>query len=365
MPDGVLLIPGFFGFGTFGAHRPTPIRYFDHVTAALEAERPDLRGYIHPTEPAPTGSLAARVEHLSDAVAGIFAHGIGPEHRPIARLHMIGHSAGGVCARLLTNRHHWTGNLHSDIGSVVTVAAPLHGTPLAAQLAGEFALSLPGLSLLSIVAKAREIMPLPRARARDLLVAEIVRRRTVPNDARLALLFDLDPVTAGEIARFLDHVVHDHALLHDLEPAPMRELNTRIAGGDHPGLRHVVTVAPPPPLLNTSGGIVGEVFRLIYAILYEATADRTFAPARFPTGPWLDGSSPALAATPAANDGVVPSSSQALTATAHAIVEADHLDVVGHFRSRRFRSTTVLRSGAEFDDVDFQQLWSTVGGMLR
>jgi pimeloyl-ACP methyl ester carboxylesterase len=374
MGDGVLLIPGFFGFGTFGAGGPAPIRYFDHVIAALEAERPDLRGRIHATEPPPTGSRVTRVEQLYRTVAAVFAHGIGPQHLPIERLHLIGHSTGGLCARLLTNRHRWTGDLRSGsysdlmqyVGTVVTVAAPLHGTPLATRFAGEFELSLPGLSLLSIFAKAQESAPVPPRIVRNLLLAEVVRHRPTPTPTILELLLDFDPTTAGEIARFLDQIVQDHALINDLQPESMRALNTRIEGGDYAGLRHVVTVAPPPSPATIAGGIVGDIFRAIYATLYEATADPAFTPAAFPNGPWLHGSEAAPAGSESgANDGVVPSGSQTLAGTAHLIVEADHLDVIGHFQSRRFRGTTVFRSGAEFDDEDFQQLWSTIGGMLR
>lgn len=373
MADGVLLVPGFFGFDTFGAHRQVPIRYFGRVVAALENERPDLQGRIHGADPPPMGPLAARVDALYATLMDALAQGIGPKRLPVDRLHLIGHSIGGVCARLLTNRHHWMGDVRSGsyrdlmryIGTVVTVAAPLHGTPLATRLTSDFPLSIPGLSLLSIVAKASETMP-PRPITGDLLLAEMLRRPDAPGQATLDLLLGLDPETAGEIARFLDRTVADHAVLRDLAPETMRRVNARLANGDHPDLRHVVTVAPPPPDLHATAGITDELFRLLYATLYQATADPAFEPAAFPLGAWMDGSDRTLAAAgPVVNDGVVPSCSQTLTGTAGAIVEADHLDVVGHYRSRRFRGTTVLRSGAAFDDVDFQQLWSTIGGMLR
>lgn len=355
--DGVPLIPGFFGFGTFGAA--------DHVIDGLLAERPDLGGRIVATEPPPTGALATRVHHLEAAVRAALTHGIGAAHAPIDRLHLVGHSTGGVDARLLTNRRHGLDpSLLERIGAVVTVAAPLHGTPIATRLAGAFTLTLAGVSLLEIVAEANALVPPVDLAARSLLVGLVDDRFL--NAALTRLLLELDPATAAEVARFLGAILRDHDLLHDLAPTTMRRRNADLAGGDHGGLRHVVTVAPPPPLVALEAHAADAAFRALYAIVYTATADATFTPPAFPRGPWLHGSDPTLSAgAPAANDGIVPATSQTVGGTAHAVVEADHLDVIGHFASRRFPGTTVLKSGAAFDDVDFQELWWTVGGMLR
>ncbi len=66
--DQVLLVPGFFGFGSFGREGRPHIVYFDHVIKAMVAARPELNGRIHVHEPPPMGSLQARVRTLQDAV---------------------------------------------------------------------------------------------------------------------------------------------------------------------------------------------------------------------------------------------------------------------------------------------------------
>ena len=62
--DQVLLVPGFFGFGSFGRPGRPHIVYFDHVIKAMVAARPELSGRIHVHEPPPMGSLESRVRTL-------------------------------------------------------------------------------------------------------------------------------------------------------------------------------------------------------------------------------------------------------------------------------------------------------------
>ncbi len=118
--DQVLLVPGFFGFGSFGREGRPHIIYFDHVIKAMVAARPELSGRIHVHEPPPMGSLAARVRTLQDAVlqrlGGALLRGETRGRGP--RIHIIGHSTGGLDARLLANpryRFHRDGHVrHPD-----------------------------------------------------------------------------------------------------------------------------------------------------------------------------------------------------------------------------------------------------------
>src|SRR5512133_265134 len=141
LADQVLLVPGFFGFGSFGREGKPHITYFDNVIRAMVAARPELSGRIHVHEPPPMGSLEARVQSLQDAVlqrlGGALLSGEARGRGP--RIHLVGHSTGGVDARLLANpRYRFRGEdralrtrLLRHLGTVVTLSAPQHGTPIA------------------------------------------------------------------------------------------------------------------------------------------------------------------------------------------------------------------------------------------
>jgi hypothetical protein len=256
------------------------------------------------------------------------------------------------------------------LGAVVTLSAPLHGSPIAKRLEGPFRLSIPTLYLLSIAAKAREVAdragwPKPSlASILDLLT----KGNDIPDANAIRLLLNLDATTAGDITRFLTRIVEDGHLIEDLQPDNMRALNSTIQNGDTRPLQHFVTISPAPSLRigDLMHPITSVAFHEVYALLYEATADAGFLPATFPEGPWIRPSDESLAAaTPKANDGIVPSTSQTLTGRANAIVEGDHLDVVGHFDSERFAGTTVFESDAGFDDDRFGRLWRAIAQVLQ
>jgi hypothetical protein len=69
--------------------------------------------------------------------------------------------------------------------------------------------------------------------------------------------------------------------------------------------------------------------------------------------------------SPAANDGIVPTLSQAWGQVIHASV-ADHLDVLGHFRDAEHDPPHVdwLVSGSDFDRRRFEALWADVARFL-
>jgi triacylglycerol lipase len=377
MSDAVLLIPGFFGFASFG-RGDSRVSYFDHVAHALQAARPDLKGWIDVSEPPPTGSLSSRVQNLHDKILDVFVNGVGgdPKRKPDS-LHLVGHSTGGLDARLLvSSRYALSTDRRSTfldrLGAVVTVSAPLWGSPIGDRLGPTFRLSLPVLYLLSIAAKVREVAvragwtapPLPP-------VLALVTAANVPDAEAIRLLLDLDATTAGDIARFLQNIVDDGTLIDDLKPENMNALNARIAGDAGRGrkIHQIVSVSPPPSfsLPDLLHPLASIAFHEIYSLMYDATSSPHFSPVEFPQGPWIPHTDRTLADdAPRANDGVVPSSSQTLDGQATAIVTADHLDVVGHFDSLRFRgATTIFRSDAGFDDTRFARLWGIVAQTFR
>ncbi len=379
MADSVVLVPGFFGFGAFGKDTPHPVSYFDHVVDAIVGARPVLREWIVVAEPPPTGSLSGRARSLHDTNATLLADGVGGDRtRRPARVHLIGHSTGGLDARLLMNDRFALdpppdpaarATVRAAIGTVVTLSAPLHGSPIAVRLGGVFRLALPGLFFLSILAKVREQLHFPWDSTMMEGLLEMFHERRIPNASALLLLAGMSPATASEIERFLGRIVDDPALIDDLRPDRMQALNARVAPGDVRALASWVTVAPAPhvvpSLADVAAGPLALVFRQLYATTWTATASTTFRPADVADGPWLAGADRGLPGdAPRANDGVVPSSSQVLGGRAQGIVEGDHLDVIGHYASASFDGTTVFRSGAAFDDARFRMLWQAIAREL-
>jgi hypothetical protein len=375
--DQVLLVPGFFGFGTFGREGRPHIIYFDHVIKAMVAARPELSGRIHVHEPPPMGSLQSRVRSLQDAVllrlGGALVRGQTRGRGP--RIHLVGHSIGGLDARLLANpRYRFNGEdrtlrrqLLRHLGTVVTLSAPHHGTPIAKSFMGGLPrLVLEGMSVATIMANAGRVtqrLGLPGLGLAYTLF-QAVRPRPDVNGPVIDLLTGMDEETARQIERFRGMVMSDSRILRDLAPDRMATLNERL--GDHGArLVEIVTVAPRPSF--TEGGLHALDRRAVYALCYGSAARSDFRPRTFPSGPWISAGAPGTERTavedaPRANDGIVPASSQTLAGHAARIVLGDHLDVVGHFEWRG--NTTLFKSGAGFGRRQFEALWRFVAEAL-
>jgi len=373
--DQVLLVPGFFGFGTFGREGRPHIVYFDHVIRAMEAARPELRGRILVHEPPPMGSLEARVRSLQDAVlqrlGGALVGGVTAARSP--RIHLIGHSTGGVDVRLLANsRFRFHGEdrrlrkrLPDHLGTLVALSAPQHGTPIARSfMRGLPRLVLEGMAVATIMARAGRVtqrLGWPGVGLAYTLF-EAVRPRRGPF---IDLLTGMDEETARQVERFRRMVLSDTRILRDLDPERMAALNERL--GDHGArLVEIVTVGPRPSLLD--GGLRHLDRRAVYALCYASAARDDFRPqVGFPKGTWISARAPgterqSVDDAPRANDGIVPASSQTVSGHAARIVLADHLDVVGHFEGRG--NTTLFKSGAAFGRREFDALWRFVAEAL-
>src|SRR5437016_3171516 len=132
------------GFGSFGSKDQPRISYFDNVIHAIEAALgTSLEGRCAVHEPPPTGPLERRVDSLYQQVDEVLTHGFRGGKDAIRRVHIVGHSTGGLDARLLLNRfYRWYAGpsaaerekLTSRVATVVTVSAPMHGTPLARRI---------------------------------------------------------------------------------------------------------------------------------------------------------------------------------------------------------------------------------------
>src|SRR5262245_46360168 len=116
-----------FGFGTLAGYG-----YFEHVERALvrrfEGAGVPLQIAVVPTPP--TASIRRRARVVTATIADSAGDGDGP-------VHVVGHSTGGLDARLLaspTCHLHLAPELEAwkpRLRSVTTINTPHHGTPLA------------------------------------------------------------------------------------------------------------------------------------------------------------------------------------------------------------------------------------------
>jgi triacylglycerol lipase len=346
--EAVVFVPGFFGFGAFGHPDRPLVEYFARVEdALLRAHVRQLRFVVH--QPPPAGSLAERVQSLREKVADVIANGA-------TRLHLVGHSSGGLDARLLANSRY--GPVPSEIATVTTISAPFKGTPLARRVGRSAWLAVPALWFASILASRGRLRIAGQAATLFNLLKKATLQQPTPTDEVIAELADVDEETAHQISRFLRDVARDHRLADDLTPEAMSELNSRLSGGDHLALSSFVSVAPRAGL-SPWKFLTAPLQRTFYDVTYTLTASPPRDGSLVPRGPWIGARRIAL--TDTSNDGIVPAWSQTLDGEARGIVLGDHLDVIGHYESQ---DATFLRSGSDFDDARFRALWSEVARCL-
>jgi hypothetical protein len=380
----VLLIPGFFGYGAFGPADKPFLEYFAGVKEALQRKLPaDYAILVH--EPPPTGSLDERVASLHEALRKL-RHGERLPHSDAgvtaASVHLVGHSTGGLDARLLANpKFHWVGGPRGSersevirsIGKIVTISAPLKGTPLVRHVRPLRDAVLDGVQILTLLGIFRnsEIDSLVlqwltagtgslwRSPVFGALPFEIVSqaaRRAVPSDVPNR---NGDEV-AAQVKRFLEKIQEDRQLFEDLSVDNMARLNAEIAGGDSTSIISYVTVSPKPSLIDIGLDPLG---RAVYQILYLATA-RDPLPGPPPAGRPLGAAKDVigLVSEEVSCDGVVPARSQTLDGSPARIVLADHLDVVGSFQGGT--GADVMRSHADFNKTSFAELWWDVADRI-
>jgi triacylglycerol lipase len=366
----VYLVPGFLGFAHLGR-----LTYFGHVrrllTECLTAL--GLEPHIHIVRTSPTASLPDRAARVAEEIDATAPRGGAP-------LHLIGHSSGGLDVRLLTAPGVGlptaldVERLAARVRTVVTVSTPHQGTPIASfftTLQGQKLMQLLSLSTIYVL----NFGHLPLA-ALLWMGSFFVRFGGLVAGSELLdelfgkLLEDFTPARRRAVRTLLRDVVRDQALMLQLTPEAMEVFNASVL--QRPGIRYgaVVGQAAPPSLRATlHAGIdpAAQVTHALYSGLYrliEAAPVRVspqLAPAQARVLRRAYGAMP----SPAANDGIVPTLSQAWGQVIHASV-ADHLDVLGHFRDAEHDPPHVdwLVSGSDFDRRRFEALWADVARFL-
>jgi hypothetical protein len=370
-PHHVYLVPGFFGFANLGE-----LRYFTHIREFLAGSCHPLGigARIHLVKTFPTSSLPRRAAHLAEAIVRTWAPGEGP-------IHLIGHSSGGLDVRLLTTpgaalpTRVDVERIARGVRSVVTVAAPHHGTPVAsffASLLGQQLLRV--LSLATIYVLRFGHMPVSVFLQLGAVLARVDRHVGV-NSALLDQLFgqlleNFSPERRRAVQTFFSHVGRDQALIPQLTPEGMDVFNA--ATRDRPGVRYgaVITRGHPPGVLSTlSAGLdpSAQASHAVYHALYRLAARMPKRPALIPTPAQARALRAVFGVLPpaSANDGVVPTLSQVWGEVVHA-VEADHLDVIGHFGDPLHVPPHYdwLATGSGFTRQRFEALWTDVLGWL-
>jgi hypothetical protein len=374
-PSQVFLSPGFFGFKTLGS-----FDYFCHIDAGLRRRFRDAGRAVevHVVDVHPTASIRRRASTLIHDIAQLSGTA-GP-------IHLIGHSTGGLDARLVasptinidgtTGQPVWAGRLRS----VTTMNTPHLGTPLAsffATVSGQRLLA--ALSALTVVALKLGGPPLALTSS---LVAAFGRV-----DSILGVELDLvdritdrivtvlDDASNAELRRFMRHLRDDQGAIIQLSPEAMDLFQAGIE--DNPTVRYQCTVSYAPgrkardwgrallsPWANLSAPIFATLHRLtslenaVYpCLLHGAEGERMEKALTTALG---------HAPPPNACDGVVPLRSQVWGPIVWA-GQGDHLDVMGHFdgRASRIPHTDWMCSGAGYDLPRFEAMLDAIAhGMI-
>jgi triacylglycerol lipase len=366
----VILIPGFFAFTGLG-----DLQYFDGVEPVLSraCQTRGLDVDITEIRTLPTASIRFRAARVLEAIADVAKRDSGP-------IHLIGHSTGGLDARVAVTPHAALATpVEFDdwdrVASLVTVSTPHHGTPLASLFGS--AMGQPLLQLLAssaIVGLERGKLPL---NSLIKLGSWMIRLdNLIGLDATLVdqlyeqLLSDFTEVRRADIIRFLEGVAEDRSLVIQLTPDSLDLFNATTADPDGIAYGSVLSRARRPHLKNAFAHYRDPYAQALYLAfsaswLLSSRADRRYVPTLNAQQEEMlkqkFGQLPDLRD----NDGMVPTLSQVWGEVIH-VAEADHLDVVGLYGDRLRTGTHAdwLPSGSGFDGNSFVSLWEAVADFV-
>lgn len=382
----VALLPGFLGFERIGQFYYFADRVEAALRSALLALAPNRSMPVIPVPTLPTAHLHERQSSLLTTL-GRIDEALGG----VERLHLVGHSTGGVDAYLLTGARpldrsrKWqdldpTG-LRQKIHTVVSIASPHHGTGLAlSPLARFFRQPIEHLGDATTFAEA------------VLLLASSTKLDSMAWDAVIAAVAD-----SGAAGKYVFDVLRARKLTEDLRPGNLAEVHRRFRRGlPQARIRSIVTMAAEATnyYVNASGVKGLRKPDRFFRFLYEQTAlgdasddarrkrklQRTLGRLRNAvansTHVIHNPNAELQTIDRALNDGFVNSARQLARPNDDdelwAVVVADHLDVIGHYprwltpegksplQRRVSLHTGVLHSGSGFGDEEFFRLYLRV-----
>ncbi len=349
----VFLVPGFFGFVNLGE-----LTYFGHVKRSLdawaEAEGASLE--VHRVRTPPTASLARRAAVLFAAIDAL------PEDE--GDVHIVGHSAGGLDARLLLTPGATLPGIADPervaarVRSLVCLTTPHRGTPLADVFTSAFGQQLlEVLSLATIVVLRRGT--LPARMIRDLAGLVVARGRSGLAQIQRELLTDVEPPLREAVQAFASLVRDDRALLPQLSPQAAEVFEA--AAPDRAGVRYasVVARARRPDWTGTLAQgwkPVHQASHVLYSGMWKLAGSDVDG-----RDDWGGSEQGARDGRTAANDGMVPVWSQIRGLVLDEVM-ADHLDVLGHFNLPTASPAhhDWIRSGSGFTRARYDLLWDRI-----
>ena len=348
MPQHLYFSPGFFGF-TRLAHYD----YFAHVQRGLTARFASAGQAVamHVCDVLPTASVRRRAAKLAELIQRTAGKD--------GAIHLLGHSTGGLDARLVaspTTRFDAASDAQRwqlRIRSVTMMNTPHYGTPLATFFAtsrGQQALYL--LSAFTVVTLSIGSRPLGLVSALLRLFGAGDRALGVEvpilNHSLESFVGLVDQARSADVRNFLRAIESDQGAVIQLSPEAMDLVVAGFPDRDGVTYQSSVSMSPTPTLKNwvtTVGHPLQASSLALFAALHHLTAqiDRHYpcAPAEAMVGSSEASASGAIeqmlasvfAMRPAldANDGVVPLRSQLWGRIVWAGY-GDHLDVLGHYR---------------------------------
>lgn len=367
----VILISGFFGFARIG-----DLRYFLGVEELL-GELLGARGVdacVHEVVTLPTASIRHRAARVLEVIEQVVEDD-GP-------VHLIGHSTGGLDARLAVVP---TASLptacdsaraYARVESLVTISAPHFGTPLASVYSsamGKPLLRLISVATVYILRYGR--LPLGAALKLGGIFAKVDDvlgfDNTVVDQLYNELLADFNDERRAAVMQFLSEVQDDQSLVFQLTPSALDLFNATSADPSEIRYASVVSRAEQPKVgraLRHGADPYAQSMYLVYSGLWwlAARSRREHMPEL--TADQRATLTDAYGVLPAASDsdGIVPTLSQVWGPVIHA-TRGDHLDVVGHYgQTRKVDGIYAdwLPTASGYDDTAFESLWSAVADFI-
>ncbi|HEU4405559.1 MAG TPA: hypothetical protein VFS43_09740 [Polyangiaceae bacterium] len=336
----IFLSPGLFGFSRLGSYD-----YFCHIEAGLGRRFRDAgrEACFHLVDAHPTSSVRRRAARLAELIDQR-ADGDGP-------IHLVGHSTGGLDARLIASP---SVNVSGDprprawghrLRSVVSMNTPHYGTPLAsffATVSGHRLLA--AISALTFVVLRLGAPPLALGSALIAAFGRIDRlvgielelfERLVERLVRL-----LDDASSDELRAYLRLLRADQGAIIQLSPEAMDLFQAGVEDNVEVAYAATASYVPQPSVIHWARAALtpwSDLSAIVFGALHRLTALEN---ATYPCGPPGDEADRTLRRfltalpPPAASDGVVPLRSQ-IRGDVLWVGLGDHLDVVGHFGKDR------------------------------